>query len=77
MSLGPVTGSGFPPDEAALSVTIDGTGSGATGTIQTDGSGDAIGTAVITSPGSGYKVGDIVSLTDNNGVATATVESIT
>ena len=58
-------------------MTIDGTyGVGATGTIQTDAGGELIGEVTVTGPASGYKVGETVSITDSNGIATATVQTI-
>ena len=59
-------------------VTITGTsGTGATGTVNTSGSGSITGAGVtITSAGSGYTIGETVTITDGSGTATSTVATI-
>jgi hypothetical protein len=69
----------FTASQAGLAATISGgTGSSATGTVDTDVSGDV--TALnITAAGTAYTVGDTVTITEvggTPGVATAVVSSV-
>jgi len=69
----------FTATQTGAAATISGgTGSSATGTVDTDGSGDVTALS-ITSGGSGYTIGDTITITEvggTPGVATAEVTSV-
>lgn len=72
-------GASFPSNQTDLAVTMEGTtGTGGTGTIDTNGAGNISGAnaITITTPGSGYSVGETVTITDGSGTATAVVTAI-
>ena len=73
------TTTAFTASQTAAAVTISGgSGTGATGTVDTDSSGDV--TALnITAGGSNYQDGDVITITETGGtpgVATAVVTSV-
>jgi len=74
-----VDGSPFANNLTDEPVTITGSsGTGATGTVNTSGSGVITGAGVtITAAGSGYFVGETVTITNGSGTATSTVATIT
>ena len=74
-----VTTTAFTASQTGLAVTLSGgSGTGATATVSTDGSGDIIGIA-ITGSGSNYVVGDTITVTEvggTPGVGTFTVNHV-